>query len=148
MGIRQRSILVMGALSVALAVAACGGGATASPQADAEQAACAAIQTWSDAMRQFAALDASSASIEDVQAQADVVEEAWADVKTSMDNVEAADEAAFLAAGAELEAALTDFSTDVPVADAIDEIKTAADPLKAAYGEVADGLGCAIATPY
>ena len=148
MGIRQRSVLVMGALSVALAVAACGGGATASPQADAEQAACAAIQTWSDAMRQFAALDASSASIEDVQAQADVVEEAWADVKTSMDNVEAADEAAFLAAGAELEAALTDFSTDVPVADAIDEIKTAADPLKAAYGEVADGLDCAIATPY
>ena len=148
MGIRQRSILVMGALSVALAVAACGGGATASPQADAEKAACDAIQTWSDAMRQFAALDASSASIEDVQAQADVVEEAWADVKTSMDNVEAADEAAFLAAGAELEAALTDFSTDVPVADAIDEIKTAADPLKAAYGEVADGLGCAIATPY
>ena len=148
MGIRQRSVLVTGALSVALAVAACGGGATASPQADAEQAACAAIQTWSDEMRQFAALDASSASIEDVQAQADAVEEAWADVKTSMDNVEAADEAAFLAAGAELEAALTDFSTDVPVADAIDEIKTAADPLKAAYGEVADGLGCTIVTPY
>jgi hypothetical protein len=148
MGLRNRSIFAVGILSVALAVAACGGGATASPQADAEQAACAAIQTWSDEMRQFAALDASSASIEDVQAQADAVKEAWADVKTAMDTVEAADEAAFLAAGATLEAALTDFSTDVPVADAINEIKIAADPLKAAYGEVADGLGCVIATPY
>ncbi len=148
MGLRNRSIFAVGILSVALAVAACGGGATASPQADAEQAACAAIQTWSDEMRQFTALDASSASIEDVQAQAKAVEDAWADVKASMDTVEAADEAAFLAAGATLEAALKDFSTDVPVADAIGQVKTAAEPLKAAYGEVADGLGCALVTPY
>ncbi len=148
MGPRQRSILAIGALSVAIAVAACGGGATPSPQVDAEAATCAAIQAWTDEMRQFEALDASTASIEDVKAQAAAVETAWGAVKTSLQNVEAADEAAVTAAAASLETALKDFSTDVPVADAIGQVKTAAEPLKAAYGTMADGLGCTLVTPY
>jgi hypothetical protein len=36
----------------------------------------------------------------------------------------------------------------VPIADAISGVKTAAEPLKAAYKEMADGMGCAIVTPY
>jgi hypothetical protein len=146
--LRKRATYALGALSVAVVVAACSGGATPTPQGDAEAAACAAIQTWSDEMRAFAALEPATASIEDVSAQAGAVKAAWSDVKSSLEGVEAADEAAVVAAGATLEAALGDFSTDVPVTDAIAEVKTAADPLKAAYGEMADGLGCAIATPY
>lgn len=148
MDIRKRPFILTGLLAAAMAVAACSGAATPTPQGDAEKAVCTALQTWSDEMRAFAALDASTASIEDVQAQRDAVADAWADVKTALGGVEAADEAAVTAAAAGLEAALDDFSTDVPVADAIDEIKTAAEPLKAAYGEMADGMGCAIATPY
>ena len=36
----------------------------------------------------------------------------------------------------------------MPIADAIAGVKTAAEPLKTAYKEMADGLGCNIATPY
>jgi hypothetical protein len=99
-------------------------------------------------MRKLTDLDPATASAEDVQAQADVVSNAWDDVKTAMEGVTVADQAAVEAGWASLETALKNIPTDVPIADAIAGIKTAAEPLKAAYKEMADGLGCKIATPY
>jgi hypothetical protein len=148
MGLRQRSIAAVAILAVAIVATACGAGATASPQADAEKAACTAIQTWSDEMRQFEALDPTTATADDVKAQAAAVQSAWADVKSAMEAVNAADKAAFMAAGDTLEAALKDIPTDVPVADAIAGVKTAAEPLKATYAEVANGINCVLVTPY
>ena len=148
MDLRNRSIAVIGALSLVVALSACSGGATPTPQADAEAAVCTALQVWSDEMREFVALDASTATADDVAAQRDVVTAAWDDVKSSMTDVESADAAAVEAGWATLEEALKDIPTDVPVADAIAGVKAAAEPLKATYKEMADGMGCKIATPY
>jgi hypothetical protein len=145
---RHRLATLVAAGTIAVVVAACGAAATPTPQGDAEAAVCSSLQTWSDEMREFVALDASSASAEDVQAQRDVVTQAWADVKTALGGVESADEAAVEAGWATLEAALKDIPTDVPIADAIAGVQAAAEPLKSAYREMADGLGCAVVTPY
>jgi len=145
---RRRLATLVVAGSIALVVAGCGAAATPTPQGDAEAAVCSAVQTWSDEMRALVGLDVSSASVEDVEAQRDVVTQAWADVKTALGGIEVADEAAVEAGWASLEAALKDIPTDVPIADAIAGVKAAAEPLKSAYKEMADGLGCKIATPY
>jgi ribosomal protein S12 methylthiotransferase accessory factor YcaO len=145
---RHRLSIIVSAVMLTLVVAACGGAATPSPQPAAEQAVCEAVQTWSDEMRTLTSLDPATASAEDIQAQADVVSNAWDDVKTAMEGVTVADQAAIEAGWASLEAALKNVPTDVPIADAIAGIKSAAEPLKTAYKEMADGLGCKIATPY
>jgi hypothetical protein len=145
---RHRLATLVAAGAIALVVGACGAAATPTPQGDAEAAVCSSLQTWSDEMKTFVGLEAGTASAEDVAAQRDAVTQAWADVKTALGGVESADKAAVEAGWASLEAALKDIPTDVPIADAIAGVKAAADPLRTAYKEMADGLGCTIATPY
>jgi hypothetical protein len=135
-------------LSIAAVLAACGGGATPVPQEDAEAATCAAIQTFSDELRSLYSLDTTTASIEDYKAQRLVVEQAWDDVQASLPGLEAADDAAVEAGRAAVEEAIDNFPTDAPVADAVEGVRAAADPMRDAYLEMADGLGCAIATPF
>ena len=148
MGFRNRSLAIIGALSLAVVVSACSGGATPTPQADAEAAVCTALQVWSDEMRAFAALDPATASADDVAAQRDAISAAWDDVQASLTDVKASDKAAVEAAWAGLQVALKNIPSDVPIADAINGVKAAAVPIKAAYKEMADGMGCTIATPY
>jgi len=99
-------------------------------------------------MRAFAALDPATATADDVAAQRDAVTTAWDAVQASLSDVSAADKAAVEAGWAGLQAALTSIPSDVPIADAINGVKAAAVPLKAAYKEMADGMGCVIVTPY
>jgi hypothetical protein len=146
--LRNRSLAIIGALSLAVIVGACSGGATPSPQPAAEAATCSALQAWSDEMRAFVALDPKTASAEDVAAQRDAITTAWDAVQASLTDVKASNKAAVEAGWAGLQAALKSISSDVPIADAIDGVKAAAVPLKAAYKEMADGMNCAIATPY
>jgi hypothetical protein len=135
-------------LSIAAVLAACGAAATPVPQEDAEAASCAAIQTFSDELRALYSLDPASASIEDYQAQRDVVTDSWDAVKESLEGVEAADAAAVEAGKAAVETAIDSFPTDAPIDQAVEGVRTAADPMRDAYLEMADGLGCAIATPF
>ncbi len=58
------------------------------------------------------------------------------------------DEQAVETAGEQLETGLDEFQTDVPVAEAVADVQTAAQPLKGVYTEMADGLGCTIENPY
>jgi hypothetical protein len=148
MSLRRRSLAIIGALSLAVVVGACSGGATPSPQPDAEAATCTALQAWSNEMRAFAELDPATASADDVAAQRDAVASAWDAVQASLTDVKASDKAAVEAGWAGLQAALKNIPSDVPIADAINGVKAAAIPLKAAYREMADGMGCKIATPY
>lgn len=165
-------LLAFGLLGISLALAACAGtsstspsaevqGATTEPsgsasepaasasgQAGAEAAACAAIQAWSDEMRALGAMDASTASVDDVRAQVDKIKAAWDGVKASLETVDATDEQAVIDAGKTLETGIDGFQTDVPMADAIAAVQASAQPLKSAYGEMADGLGCTIQNPY
>lgn len=148
MNSRPRRALIAATAMIALVVAACGATATPVPQEDAEAATCAAIQTFSDELRELYSLDTATASIEDYQAQRTVVVDSWAAVTTSLEGVEAADDAAVTAGKAAVTAAIDSFPTDAPVAEAVEGVRTAADPMRAAYLEMADGLGCAIATPF
>lgn len=148
MSLRTRTVALVGAMSIALVVGACGAAATPVPQEDAEAAACAAIQTFSDELRSLYSLDPTSASTEDFQAQREVVTNSWDAVKTSLEGVEAADAASVEAGKTAVEEAVADFPTDVPVAEGVETVKTASDSIRQAYLEMADGLGCAIATPF
>ncbi len=148
MSLRSRSLAAIAALSLAVVVGACSGGATPSPQPDAEAATCTALQAWSDEMRAFTALDPATASADDVAAQRDAVATAWDAVQASLTDVKASDKAAVEAGWAGLQEALKNIPSDVPIAEAINGVKVAAVPLKAAYKEMADGMGCAIVTPY
>jgi hypothetical protein len=123
-------------------------GASLSVQGAAETATCSALQAWSDEMQAFVALDPAVATTNDAKAQVQKIRVAWDNVKTSLDAVEAADEAAVRDAGKTLEAALDDFQTDVPIADATAKVKTAAEPLRTAYKDMADGMGCNLTNPY
>lgn len=148
MTLRSRISTIVAGLSLALVVAACGATATPVPQEDAEAATCAAIQAFSDELRALYSLDPASASIEDYQAQREVVTDSWDAVTASLEGVEAADAAAVEAGRTAVETAIGNFPTDAPVADAVEGVRTAADPMRDAYLEMADGLGCAIATPF
>jgi hypothetical protein len=136
----------------ASAPGASGSGAAASEsltvQDEAEVAACDAVQAWSDSMQELVAMDPAVASTDDVQAQVEKIRTAWEDVKASLENVDAADEDAVRDAAESLESSIDDFNTDVPVADAIEEIKTAGQPLRDVYRNMADGLGCELVDPY
>lgn len=145
---RHKLTALVAAGMLAIVAAACGGAATAVPQGDAEAATCTAIQTFSDELRKLYSLDPAAASIEDYQAQRTVVVDSWDAVKASLEDVEAADAAAVEAGKTAVEEAIKAFPTDAPVADAVEGVRTAADPMRDAYLEMADGLGCAIATPF
>lgn len=148
MTLGRRITTIAVTLSLAALLAACGAAATPTPQEDAEAASCAAIQTFSDELRALYSLDPATGSIEDYQAQRTVVVDSWDAVKQSLGGVEAADAAAVEAGKAAVETAISGFPTDAPVAEAVEGVRTAADPMRAAYLEMADGLGCAIATPF
>jgi len=123
-------------------------GAGSSEQAGAEAAVCTALQTWSDDMRALTSVDTTTASVDDVRAQVDKVKADWDAVKSSLEAVDAADKDALEQAGDSMKDTLDSLSTDVPVADMVAQAKTAADPLKGAYQEMANGMGCTLSNPY
>ena len=149
MGLRSRSLAVIAALSLAVSSAPARAARHPSPQPDAEAAVvhrapgrgatrCARSLRWT---RRPPAPTTSPPS-------ATPSPTAWDDVQASLTDVKASDKAAVEAGWAGLQAALKNIPSDVPIADAINGVKAAAVPLKAAYKEMADGMGCAIVTPY
>jgi len=130
-----------------LSLAACSGAATPTPQAAAEQAACDALSTWATAIHDLQAMDPSTASIDDVKAQATKVQDDWDALKTSLQAVTTADEAALETAWTGLSQAIDAIPTDQPVSTVIDGLKTAAAPIKDAYTEIANGMGCPQVNP-
>ncbi len=146
--IRPRLALALAPVLL-VALSACGGtGATPVSQSDAEKAACAAIQTWSDESRALDAMDPNSATLAQVQAQSDKVQQAWKSVQDKLTAVNTADKQAVLNAAASFEANIGTFPSGMTVAAAKAQIQAAAAPLKATYMEMANGLGCTIVTPY
>jgi hypothetical protein len=122
-----------------LAVAAC---SPASDQPSAEQALCDALATFGDSVQAIADTDPATDSVEDIQAAADAATEAWGGVQTAVAAVDEADDTAVDAAWSDLADQIGNFATDVPVADAVDQISGGVDEVQAAYDEMRDGLGC------
>jgi hypothetical protein len=141
----RRSLLALACAAV-LAFGSCGAGTPS--QVEAEAATCEALQAWSDAMQTLVLMDGGNASVDEVKAQRSVVQSAWAEVKDAYADVEGADTAALQEAAALFERALRNIPPGVPVTDIIANLRIAAVPLQAAYGEVANGLGCEIANPF
>ena len=173
---RNRALAALGLLTLSFALVACSGtaspGATsgvagetsvalpsesgstagetagASGQTAAETKACDAIQTWSDEMKALTAIDTTTASVDDVKAQVIKIKTAWGDVKTALGDVDVADEQAMADAGKELETAVDNVQTDVPVAQMVDSVQTAAEPVRNVYKEMSNGIGCTLQNPY
>jgi methyl-accepting chemotaxis protein len=169
---RTAALAALGPLALSLAFAACTGasspgptsgvlGETSEPQASgaeqsteasgqtgAEVKACEALQAWSDEMHKLADMDTTTSSVDDVKTQLLNIKTAWSGVKASLDEVQAADEDAVRAAGDQLETAIDDVSTAIPVSDMVNQVKTAAEPLRTSYKEMSDGLGCTLENPY
>ena len=122
--------------------------AGSSGQTAAEVKACDAIQTWSDEMHKLGAIDTTTASVDDVKAQVLAIKNAWANVKTALNDVNVADKQAVEDAGKGLETAVDDVQTDVPIAQMVDSVQTAAEPLRAVYQQMDNGLGCTLQSPY
>ena len=120
-------------------VAAC---TPASDQPSAEQALCDALATFADSVQAIIDLDPATDSVEDMQAAADAAQEQWAAVETAAAAVEEADEAAVGAAWTDLAQQISDFSTDIPVSDALAEVGAGVDEVQGAYEEMSNGLGC------
>ena len=99
-------------------------------------------------MRALTTMDTNTASVDDVKAQVIKIKTAWSDVKKSLQEVDAADEQAMADAGKDLETAVDNVQTDVPVAQMVDSVQTAAEPIRNAYKEMANGLGCTLQNPY
>jgi hypothetical protein len=126
-------------IALGLAVAAC---TPASDQPSAEQALCDSLATFGDSVQAIADTDPASDSIEDIQAAADTAQTAWGDVQTAAADVSEADDAALDAAWSALADQITNFSTDKPVAEAVDEVSAGVDAVQGAYDEMRNGLGC------
>ena len=134
----SKPLIALTGTALALAVAC----TPASDQPSAEQALCDSLAAFSDSVQAIADLDPATDSIEDLQAAGQAAEDAWAQVLTDAAGVEAADTAALDEAWGGLSQQISDFSTDVPVADAVAEVQTTVDGVQAVYGEMRDGLGC------
>ena len=168
---RNTALAALGPLTLALALGACTGSASpeasqgvagetsvagstgegsaaASGQTAAEAKACDAIQTWSDEMHKLGAIDTTTASVDDVKAQVLAIKNAWANVKTALNDVNVADKQAVEDAGKGLETAVDNVQTNVPIAQMVDSVQTAAEPLRAVYQQMDNGLGCTLQSPY
>ncbi len=128
-----------GAALILAIVAAC---TPASDQPSAEQALCDSLAAFGDSVQAIADTDPATDSVEDLQAAGTAAQEAWDQVLLDAAEVEAADEAALDSAWSDLGAQIGDFSTDVPIADAVGEIGAGVDEVQGAYDEMRDGLGC------
>ncbi len=130
--------LMVGAMALVLVVA-CN---QASDQPSAEQALCDSLAAFSDSITAMTDLSPTTASVDDLNAARDASQEAWDQVKTDAANVSGADDAALEAAWNGLSDAITGFATDVSIVDALGQVQSAADDVRAAYGEMRDGLSC------
>jgi hypothetical protein len=126
-------------IALGLAVAAC---TPASDQPTAEQALCDALATFGESVQAIADTDPATDSVEDIQAAADTAQTAWDGVGEAVAAVDEADDAAVDAAWSDLADQIGNFATDVPVADAVDQISGGVDEVQNAYNEMRDGLGC------
>ncbi|HEV7200402.1 MAG TPA: hypothetical protein VGO32_06330 [Candidatus Limnocylindria bacterium] len=120
-------------------VAAC---TPASDQPSAEQALCDALATFRTSVRAIADLSPTTASIEDLQAGVDSAQEAWGGVQDAAEALGEADTSALETAWTDLADQISNFSTDIPLREAIGEITAGVDEVQATYDEIRNGLGC------
>jgi hypothetical protein len=137
---RRATTLGVAAITV-IALAACTEAAP-SDQADAEAALCESMSAFGTSLQAFRDLDASTASVEDVQAARDDIQEAWDGVRAAAADVPAADDAAVDAAWQEVSTAIDDFATDESISEALVPVQEAAGGVQTAHEEMRDGLGC------
>jgi hypothetical protein len=111
-------------------------------QASAEADLCASLATFGGSLQAFQDLDPASASIEDVEAARDDIQEAWDGVAAAAADVSEADEAALETAWSDLADDIDNIPQDEPIADVLTGLQSTADDVRGVYQEMADGSGC------
>jgi hypothetical protein len=127
---------------MAVAIGACSPTASPTTQGDAEAQLCTSLGAFGDSLQAIEDLDASTASVEDVQAAKDDAQAAWDQVREDAAAVSEADDTAVDTAWQGVATAVDEFPTDVPVEEAVDTVQAAASGVRSAYDEMQDGLGC------
>ena len=134
--------MIVAACSLAIIAAACWGGATPTPHAAAEIAVCTSLTEFSARIDQIKALDPATVTAQGVAARLGQLSTAWTAVKTSLEGVKVADEAALTAAWAGGKTAVENIPTNVPIATAVAGLKVAVAPIGVAVGEMKNGMNC------
>ena len=145
-GVKRVAAFAGTAALMAAALAACAPQAqvqeSPTAQAGAEQTVCDSLAAFRGSVEDLLALDPSTASIDDVKAARRNIDQAWADVRASASSVEIADQEAVEDAWQGLAEAVDDVPTDQPISEAVASIRAQAEEVRAAYAEMADGVGC------
>ena len=137
-----RRFATLGFAAIAVMTMAACTEAVPTDQADAEAALCDSLAAFSTSLDEFRDLDPATASVEDVQAARDDIQEAWDAVRTAAADVPEANDAAVDAAWLEVASAIDDFAPDVAISEALVPIQEAAAEVQTARDEMRDGLGC------
>ena len=137
--IRTVSPRLLAGAAILVLAAAC---ASPSSQGDAEQQLCDSLAAFGTSVQTIADFDPATDSIDDLQADASAANDAWDQVKTDAANVSSADDAALDAAWGDLYDSITNIQTDVPAADAKDQIAASVDDVQGVYDEMRNGVGC------
>jgi hypothetical protein len=137
----RRPALIGIAVVAAMTLAACNEVAP-SDQPEAEGALCDSLTAFGASLTDFQDLDPATVSAEDVEAARDAIQEDLDAVKSAAADVSEADAAAVEAAWLGVSSSIDDFSTDVPISEAIVPVQEAAGDVQAAFDEMRDGVGC------
>jgi hypothetical protein len=133
---------IVGIIAIAaLTLVACTEAAP-SNQADAEQALCDSLTAFGTSLTAFRDLDPATASVEDVETARDDVQEAWVAVQAAAGDIDEADDTAVDEAWQGVSDSVDEFSTDVPISEALVPVQDAAGDVQSAYEEMRDGVGC------
>ncbi len=142
MTLLHRRMTALGIAGVALfALSACTQPEPTS-QADAEGQLCTDLDAFATALGGLTDLDPATATAEDVESTRTSIQDAWDAVKESAADVADADDTAVESAWQDVETAIDDIPTDVPLSEAIGPVQTAADAVRAAFAEMQNGVGC------
>ena len=134
--------LLAGAAILVLAAACTSASPSPSTQGDAEQALCDSLAAFGTSVQTIADFDPTTQSVDDLKADATAANDAWDQVKADAANVSSADDAALETAWTGLYDTITNFATDIPVADAKDQIASSVDDVQGVYDEMRNGLNC------
>jgi hypothetical protein len=140
--LRPRRLAPIGiAALVMLTLVACQE-ATPSTQVDAEANLCNSLTAFGSALSDFRNLDPETASVEDVEAARDSVQDAWDEVKAAAAGIGTADDTAVDAAWEAVSTSIDDISTDVPISEALVPVQEAVGGVQDAFDEMRNGVGC------
>ena len=111
-------------------------------QADAEAAFCSSLDSLESSVQALLALDPSTASKDDYQADVDTIQSDWDQVKSDASSLVNVDMSTLDSAWDSFKSAVDDVPDDASVSDALNDVKSAADSLASTVKSTLSGPDC------